>query len=154
MRKLAVLLILLACLACEEDLTPPEITGAARVLWLGDFALDAEPEPFDLSIYNTGEETLKIEKLEVRGDQYCSFTISQPDLTELGENDVAFIRGWYDPERVASDQIAIEITSNAVNLPLFIIPICGLGKTPEDTTDYEPMTCNIPPPSQPDCEEI
>ena len=154
MRKLAVLLLLLACSACEEELDPPEITGAIRALWVGARSTEDDPRSFDLQLFNTGEDVLIIEKFKVRGDQNCAFEIPGPDITEISKDDSAFIRGWYDPWRIAVDQISIEITSNADNLPLFIVPICGEGIAEEaDPKSYEPMTCNIPPPGQPDCEE-
>ncbi|MCP4676362.1 MAG: hypothetical protein GY854_12795 [Deltaproteobacteria bacterium] len=155
MKKLAILIVLFACSACEEELDPPEITGAIRALWVGARSVEDDSRSFDLQLNNMGEEVLIIESIKMRGDQNCAFEIKGPDTTELGENDAAFIRGWYHPESIAVDQIVIEITSNADNMPLFIVPICGQGIAPEDDPkSYEPMTCNIPPPDQPDCTEI
>ena len=138
--------------ACQgEESTPPEIVVDVNPVYVGIRSITAdEPIGFDLQIYNRGSETLKLNMLEVRGDQNCAFTFQGPDIEQLVKDQSAFVRGWYKPTVVAVDQIALYIRSNAPRSPL-IVPVCGRGVLDGTTDAVEPPKCVIPPDSQPDC---
>jgi len=150
--RMGVALILLACVGCTG--TPPQISIDVSPVNVGIRSIDPELEPrhFDLQFTNRGEQTLIIESVTWRGDQNCAFDFEGPDVTELGEDDAAFVRGYYKPTVAAEDQIAMEVVSNSEEHSTLIVPICGKGVEP-GTTDAEPPVCQVPPGDQPDCEE-
>ncbi len=153
MKRIIVLLTILAGFACDEDaLSPPEIHTELNVVYMDIRPVDADTPPyeFDLQIYNRGEETLKIESVRLRGDQYCHLTFQGPDTNEVDETG-AFIRFFYSAFPGQEDQIALEITSNSHKNPTLLIPMCGKGVYPEDDTTDQSLVCNVPPPDQPDC---
>jgi hypothetical protein len=155
MKRFVLFLLLFGCAACEEDLSPPEIWIDISPVYVGIHEINPESEPyhFDLRFTNRGEEALEIESARIRGDQYCAFEFQGPDILELGEDESAFMRGWYNPAVAADDQIALELYSNAVNYPMLVVPVCGRGVLP-GTQDAGPApSCNVPPTSQPDCPE-
>ncbi len=145
----------LGCLACVEDLSPPEIWPNISPIYVGSEAIgqdsDTDPQYFDIQLENRGEDVLEIESVYIRGDQNCAFTFEGPDKMEMNKNGSSFMRGLYQPTMVAEDHISLEINSNShINSPL-IIPICGRGILPEAQEIPPPLNCNPPPPSQPDC---
>jgi len=146
--------VLLACLGCEEEISPPEISIELSPIRVPDFELfaDAGPHHFDYQLLNRGDEVLKIESVVFRGDQYCSFEFQGPDRMEVTQSEPAFIRGWYRPQGQTEDQIAMEVMSNShIHNPL-VVPICGRGVQPDADAgaDFE---CQVPPAGQPDCVE-
>ena len=160
MRTLAGILVMVVCVACDEELSEPEIWIDISPVSVGTRSIspDLDPLHFDLQFINRGEQTLEIYGFNIRGDRNCSFVFEGPDnknageeKLELGENQSTFVRGWYKPRVVGEDQISLEMSSNAGNFPLLIVPICGRGVLPE-TVDAGPgPVCNVPPPDQPDC---
>ncbi len=145
---------LLAMLACEEEKTPPEIWIDISPVNVGvrSTSPDAGSLHFDLQITNRGDELLVIDSLESHGDQNCHFTFDGPDKTELGDEESAFIRGWYQPVIPAGDQMALLIHSNASNVDPLVVPICGRGLNEGDPFRKPPM-CVVPPDDQPDCPD-
>ena len=93
------LIAVIAGVACDDDLLPPEIWIDISPVYVGKWstAEDAGPNDFDLQLTNRGEDTLKIEQLLIKGDENCAFKFKGPDINELNENESAFIRGWYQP---------------------------------------------------------
>jgi len=146
---LATLPLVVACTS-----TPPEIMIDISPVNVGIRSIDPELDPlhFDLQLTNRGDKTLSIESVTFRGDTNCAFTFDGPDYFDLGYEDTAFIRGWYQPTVAGEDQLAMEVVSNAENYPTLVVPICGKGVEP-GTTDVEPATCEVPPEDQADCEE-
>lgn len=131
---------------------PAEIGIDLSPVYVGIRSTNAELDPYqwDMQIYNRGEELLEIEDVTFRGDQNCAFDFEGPDLWTLGQEEAAFVRGYYKPTVAAEDHIAMEITSNAENYPVFVVPICGLAVEP-GTEDAEDIVCEVPPADQPDC---
>ncbi len=148
-----VLFALLAAAGCEEgEVLPPTIMIDVSpvnvgVRWVSE---DVNPIHFDLQLYNTGDETLVFDAVEFRGDTNCAFTFEGPDVDELIGQESAFIRGWYDPTVIGTDQIAMEVLSNATNYPEMVVPICGRG-VEEGTVLVRPAVCELPPDDQLDC---
>jgi hypothetical protein len=138
---------------CEAELDPPEITVDLSPVYMGVRMVDpsAEPLVFNLMISNRGEEELKIESLTKVGDQNCAFEVKGPDLMTLGEDESSFVNVRYQPIAVATDQVALEIKSNAHEYPLLIVPICGVAVQSDPEPADEINSCNIPPPDQPGC---
>lgn len=147
MRIITVALLLLACIACEEGFREPNITINRSPVWVGIHAIGSSYH-VDLQIENTGEKILKVERLEVKGDQRCAFEFKGPDIRELGEGEAGFIRATYKPQIEGYDNVALHVISNAEELPDFVVPVCGYGGS--DPGGALPM-CSAPPPEQPDC---
>jgi hypothetical protein len=138
--------------ACDESAGPAEIWIDVSPVDVGPrvVADDVSPLHFDLQLYNGGGDVLSISSVNYRGDVNCAFTFEGPDRTELGPEESAFIRGWYKPEVVDLDHIAMDVVSNADNYPLLVVPICGKGIEP-GTMAVRPYECVVPEPDQPDC---
>jgi hypothetical protein len=154
MKRIASLLALLLCIGCVEELSPPEIMIDISPVNVGirEISPDTDLYHFDLQLYNLGDKELRIDSVDYRGDQFCSFTFEGPDVWEMGKNESAFIRGWYDPVAPGEDHISMEIVSNADNYPLFVVPICGKA-VPAGTTEAEFPVCQIPPAEPANCED-
>jgi hypothetical protein len=154
MRRIVAAFALLACAGCEDELTGPEIFIDISPVNLGVHAVapDAGAYDFDLQLTNRGDRKLVLSSVDYRGDQNCAFTFQGPDLWEMGKDESAFIRGFYEPAIAGEDQIAMEVVSNADNFPNLIVPICALA-VPAGTQDAGPPVCEVPLASQPDCEE-
>jgi len=150
--KAALSMLVVACAACTA--TPPQISVDVSPVNVGVRSIDPDLDPrhFDLQFTNRGEQTLIIESVTWRGDQNCAFDFEGPDVSELGEDDAAFLRGFYKPTVVGEDQIAMEVVSNSEEHATLIVPICGKGVEP-GTVDAEPPVCQVPPDDQPDCPE-
>ena len=149
--RAATLSLVLLIAGCET--TPPEISIDISPVNCGIRSTDPDLDPyeFNLQLINLGEQTLVIEDVVYRGDQNCSFNFEGPDVTELGFEETAFIRGFWAPTVEGEDQIAMEeVSSNAENHPLLVVPICGLGVAP-GTEDAEPIECQVPPEDQREC---
>lgn len=168
MKKVSLLLSLLGFfVACNSDekTAPPEIDIDVSPVWVGvrSIAEEAQEKQFDLQIRNIGEQTLKIGKIVIKGDQHCAFRWMGPDEKELGPDGSAFIRMWYKPTVRADDSISLEISSNAVNFDPLVVPICGRGALQEEidqmadvdggVADEEAPSCSAPPSDQPNCDE-
>lgn len=154
MRRLILLLGLLPLLACEEGNIPAEIWIDISPVNVGvrSTSPDAGSLHFDLQITNRGDEILAIERLESSGDQNCHFTFDGPDKSDLGKEESAFIRGWYQPVIPAGDQIALLVYSNADNVNPLVVPICGRGINEGDPFRKAPL-CIVPPEEQEDCPD-
>ncbi|MBW2256180.1 MAG: hypothetical protein JRI25_16510 [Deltaproteobacteria bacterium] len=135
--KAALSMLVVACAACTA--TPPQISVDVSPVNVGVRSIDPDLDPrhFDLQFTNRGEQT---------------FDFEGPDVSELGEDDAAFMRGFYKPTVVGEDQIAMEVVSNSEAYPTLVVPICGKGVAP-GTVDAEPPVCQVPPDDQPDCAE-
>ncbi len=149
---ISVALLGLLVVGCDEGAGPPEIAIDVSPVDVGPRSVDPDVSPlhFDLQLYNGGGDVLAISSVTYRGDVNCAFTFEGPDRTELGPEESAFIRGWYKPEVVDLDHIAMEVVSNADNFPLLVVPICGKGVEP-GTLIVRPYECVVPEPDQPDC---
>ena len=161
------LLLCVALIACntEDSLGPPQIDVDVSPVWAGVRSIDedAPAKQFDLQLRNTGGQTLKIEKVSVKGDQNCAFDWEGPDQKELGADGSAFIRMWYKPTVRDYDSISLIIESNAENFDSFVVPVCGRGALQEEidqmtdvdggVDDDESPLCSAPPSDQPDCDE-
>ena len=143
--------LVISCLACEEDASEPEIWLDISPVYVGIRSLDAGPYHFDLQFTNRGQSVLEISGYEVRGDRNCAFSFEGPDISEVGKDESAFIRGWYEPVVAAEDQIALMLNSNCHINPRLIVPICGRGVLPGTLDAGPPPACNVPPSDQPDC---
>lgn len=140
-------------LGCSEEGTSgPEILIDVSPVNLGVVAVDADAEHFDLQLTNRGDSTLLIDGWSLRGDQHCALEMTGPDVSEVSPGGSAFLRGWYGPSVVAEDQIELLITSNAVDYPELVVPVCGRGVDPADE-DAEPPECELPDVDQLDCDE-
>ena len=160
---LSVCIVFVAC-NVDEKLTPPEIGIDVSPVWVGvrSIAEDAPEKPFDLQIRNLGEQTLKIEKVSVKGDQHCAFNWIGPDQDEIGADGSAFIRMTYKPTVRDNDSVSLIIESNAENFDRFIVPICGRGALQEEIDQMAEVDggvggedgplCSAPPSDQPDCD--
>ena len=153
MMKCVVVALLLGCLACEESLSPPEIMIDISPVYVGirSISPDIGPLHFDLRLTNRGEQVLEIDSVIERGDQHCAFEFEGPDVNQLGQGESAFVRGWYRPQVVGEDQIALEIGSNSHIYSPLIVPVCGRGVEPDTEEEVADISCNVPPPDQPDC---
>ena len=145
-------LVLFATGCTSSEALPPEISVDISPVNVGVWSTDAAPLHFDLQLRNTGEEALVIQQVIIRGDTRCSFAFQGPDKEQISGKEASFIRGWYDPDSVGEDHLAIEVTSNATNYTTFVIPLCGKGVSP-GTTDAEAAECAIPPADQGDCQD-
>ena len=86
---------------------------------------------FNVLLLNKGERPLTINSIKVRGDTRCAFKNPQfsPEIGEkaIEPNDAMVVRFRYNPPAAGEDHIAIEMTSDADNLPSLLIPVCGKG---------------------------
>jgi hypothetical protein len=141
---------------CDEELAPPQIglDVSPVICQYWPTGPDQGPYVFNIQLYNRGEATLVIDKIVVKGDQYCSFEFEGPDTKEMSEDESAYIRGYYHPALgydIQIDQISLEVHSNSEEHGVLIIPVCGKGIPPGTEDPGPPISCNVPPSSQPDC---
>ena len=149
--KISIVLLILFGLACEEEYSPPSIYTQLSPLFLDDHSI-GEVYDFDILITNRGDEVLKIERIEVKGDETCAFKFEGPDINELGKDQYGFIRGFYQPQVQGYHQIALHVISNAEDYPDFIIPVCAIAIPAGSSPPTETLPkCSAPPETQPDC---
>ncbi len=153
MNRMVIIVFLVLIAACQETLDPPEIGIEISPINVGIHVVDPASSPyhFDFQFTNRGQEILKIDSVVIRGDQNCAFTFQGPDQLEISEVEQSFMRGWYQPQIAAEDQIALEVTSNSHVHPTLIVPVCGRGVPPGTVDGGAPLECQVPPPTQPDC---
>jgi hypothetical protein len=92
----------------------------------------------NLKVLNRGNKPLTVNSVKVRGDTRCAFKMPQysPALgTAVEGGDSLIFQFQYDPPSPGDDHIAIEVTTNADNLPLIVIPVCGHGVPPVQNLD-------------------
>ena len=150
-----VLLIFLAGLVgCAEDLTPPEIWIDYSPINLGVVGLDELDGSVELHVQltNRGDDLLVIDGVTLRADTRCSMSFNGPDLTELPNEESAFIQLSYSPTEEGDDHLSLEISSNADNYPLLVVPICSRVVSSVSDSD-EAMSCTEPAADQADCAE-
>ena len=99
--------------------------------------------PVNLLIENRGEAAMTITSVKVRGDVRCAFKRAQfaPAIGQKIEAGDSFIvRFFYVvPNAVGDDAAAIEIESDAENLPRLVIPVCGKAVTRGTPNDPNQM---------------
>jgi hypothetical protein len=96
-----------------------------------------EYPPGSFLLTNYGEDPLVISKIEVLGDQRCSFglQIDPPVGTPVKRGEAAVVQLAYDPKDEGADQVRLRITSNAENLPQLVLFACGTGIPATGDTD-------------------
>ena len=150
-----VLLFLMAGVSgCAGELAPPEIWIDYSPINLGVVGIDeiGDAVEFHIQLTNRGDELLIIDDVSIRGDSRCSMTVNGPDLTELPNEESAFIQLTYSPPEVGDDHLALEVASNADNYSVLIVPICS--RVVETVSDSdESISCIEPPADQADCSE-
>ena len=153
MKKTTTLFMLFVAMACDESLTPPEISVDISPVYVGTYVArpDAGTIDFDLQLINRGEGVLTLETTVEKGDQNCDFEFMGPDQIELGHNESSFIRGWYYPRVVGEEHISLSVQSNSSVYPQLVIPICARGVPPGTQDAGPPPECHVPPDNQPDC---
>lgn len=89
-----------------------------------------EPNTFTLTNCSTGREKLTITKVEVAGDSRCMYTFSQATDVQpvvAGPGEQISVRALYKPTALGEDHAAFRIYTNAKNLPVLVLPMCGKG---------------------------
>jgi len=158
MKSLWVALVWMLVTGCQagEGLDPPMISAVPAQVQLGQWAIEDDAYRFDIQLRNVGEERLKINRIQIKGDHRCAFNkYKGPDIDEVVRNQAAFVRIWYTPPDRGFDQVALQITSNSEKKGTLRVPICAEAVHEAEITDAglgdDPRECTLPPSDQPDC---
>jgi hypothetical protein len=95
--------------------------------------LGGSSTPINVLLDNRGETPMKVTSVKVLGDTRCAFSapMVRPELSDSVEPGTSMVmRFHYNPPAAAGeDHAAIEITSDAENLPKLVIQVCGRSVT-------------------------
>lgn len=105
--------------------------------------LGGSTNTINILLDNRGESELTLSRIQLRGDARCAF--KQPRTSpEVGEAikpgaSAVFQFRYAPPAGAGEDHAAIEILSDAENLPSLLIPVCGRAVT--STIGIDPSDC-------------
>ncbi len=125
-----------ACGSSGDDTVGPKITPHVSPVQLGEFwpqgAEDADPgnnerTPFEwvLLLQNEGDETLKVSKACLIGNDSNNFVLEGPVPADIRGGDEGAVRLTYGRTSPGSDRVAILVESNATKFSRLIVPVCA-----------------------------
>ncbi|MBK8482498.1 MAG: hypothetical protein IPL40_15260 [Proteobacteria bacterium] len=85
------------------------------------------PSQINLNLTNcsTGKQTLVIEKVQIYGDERCSFQEAAIEKKELAPGEIIAIKTDWAPASVGEDHAQFRIHSNAQNFKPLVVAFCG-----------------------------
>jgi hypothetical protein len=93
---------------------------------------------FALTNCTTGNDKLILDKVELTGDERCSFVFNKTtDVQdyEIPAGETRAIQLVYKPKSLGEDHVHLRITANAQNFPDLVLPICGRANPDTSGTD-------------------
>ncbi len=121
---------------CSEPQICPDIGWVAIEGYPVNPANPAREMVVVLTNCSKGSTKLEIQKVVLVGDSRCSMT--EPEIEERkidpGPDNGRFIRVKWKPKALGRDDAALMIYTNAQNMPVLEVPICGTA-VPSQTLD-------------------
>lgn len=114
----------------------------------------------DVLLANRGYEGLRIESVQLLGDDNCAFEAPQlsfvpgPGARPIDHMKAESIRLVYRPKKIAQDHAVLRIISNAENFRQLDIAVCGQGimaGTPQGPDGGACLVCQKPTSEKPAC---
>lgn len=93
---------------------------------------------FVLTNCSTGSEPLRITKVQVTGDERCSFvfdTSRDLETQEIPPGKTAVLRITYRAKEPGEDHAHLRVFSNAYNFDPLILPVCGFAGAAQQIPD-------------------
>jgi hypothetical protein len=135
-----------------DDEKPPQINAQLFQVAFGNSPPGTAVQQFQPIIWNSGDGTLEITNVEVRGDVNCAMNpapvFDVPLPISLTHAEQVFLNLSYLPGGTANgvvgtkDQISVAVTSNSAEYPLAEFSVCGCV-VDGDPLQAAPCECNL-----------
>ncbi|MBI4815073.1 MAG: hypothetical protein HY791_02370 [Deltaproteobacteria bacterium] len=102
------------------------------------------PASIGLLLSNRGAAPMKIQKVEVLGNERCSFNVrAEPAVgASVNPDDALVVQVQYNPATPGADHVALKVTTDSENFPTLVLPMCGRGVArPEEAGAGQCLEC-------------